>query len=132
MTMTKEGLKEYILIKKEIAQLEEQIMKLNEQKTSIKSQVITDMPVGSGEGREILDILVSIEEAIDKLNKNRVKLVSTLMEIENLIEGLDATERVLMRYRYINDLKWEQIALNMNYSWRQVHRIHNEILKKIA
>ncbi len=130
--MTKEGLKEYILIKKEIAQLEEQIMKLNEQKTSIKSQVITDMPVGSGEGREILDILVSIEEAIDKLNKNRVKLVSTLMEIENLIEGLDATERVLMRYRYINDLKWEQIALNMNYSWRQVHRIHNEILKKIA
>lgn len=130
--MTKEGLKEYILIKKEIVQLEEQIMKLNEQKTSIKSQVITDMPVGSGEGREILDILVSIEEAIDKLNKNRVKLVSTLMEIENLIEGLDATERVLMRYRYINDLKWEQIALNMNYSWRQVHRIHNEILKKIA
>ena len=130
--MTKEGLKEYILIKKEIVQLEELIMKLNEQKTSIKSQVITDMPVGSGEGREILDILVSIEEAIDKLNKNRVKLVSTLMEIENLIEGLDATERVLMRYRYINDLKWEQIALNMNYSWRQVHRIHNEILKKIA
>ena len=31
-----------------------------------------------------------------------------------------------MRYRYIDGLDWIDVAANMNYSWRHMHRIHSE------
>jgi DNA-directed RNA polymerase specialized sigma subunit len=38
-------------------------------------------------------------------------------------------EQEVLRLRYIKGLKWEEVALKMNYSWKQVHRIHSSALK---
>ena len=130
--MTKEELKEYNVLKDEVIQLEEQILFWEERKTSIKSQIISDMPKGEGESKELLDILVKIEETIKKLNKKTNKLIKKISEIEDKIESLEAIERVLMRYRYIDNLKMFQIAQKMNYSERQANNIHSSALKKIA
>ena len=129
--MTKEELKEYGVLKDEVVQLEEQIVFWEERKTSIKSQIISDMPRG-GDSKELLDILVGIEDTIKKLNKKLNKLVNKISDIEDTIENLGATERVLMRYRYIYNLKMFQIAQKMNYSERQANNIHSAALKKIA
>lgn len=130
--MTKKELKEYNVLKDEVMQLEEQILFWEERKTSIKSQIISDMPRCGGESKELLDILVGIEDTIKKLNKKINKLIKKICEIEDTIEELGATERVLMRYRYIDNLKMFQIAQKMNYSERQVNNIHSAALKKIA
>lgn len=130
--MTKVELKEYTVLKDEVVQLEEQIVFWEERKTSIKSQIISDMPRAEGESKELIDILVRIEDAIKNLNKKTNKLIKKISEIEDTIESLGATERVLMRYRYIDNLKMFQIAQKMNYSERQANNIHSAALKKIA
>ena len=89
MTMTKEELKEYGILKNEVVQLEEQIVFWEERKTSIKSQIISDMPRGGGDGKELLDILIGIEDIIKKLNKKITKLIKKISEIEDTIENLD-------------------------------------------
>jgi len=130
--MTKVELKEYTVLKDEVVQLEEQIVFWEERKTSIKSQIISDMPRAEGESKELIDILVRIEDTIKNLNKKTNKLIKKISEIEDTIESLGATERVLMRYRYIDNLKMFQIAQKMNYSERQANNIHSAALKKIA
>lgn len=130
--MTKDELKEYGILKDEVIQLEEQIVFWEERKTSIKSQIISDMPRGGGGSKELLDILIGIEDTIKTLNEKLKRLISKISEIENIIESLEAKERVLMRYRYIDNLKMFQIAERMNYSERHLNRVHSEVLKRIA
>ena len=130
--MTKDELKEYGILKDEVIQLEEQIVFWEERKTSIKSQIISDMPRGGGVSKELLDILIGIEDTIKTLNEKLKRLISKISEIENIIESLEAKERVLMRYRYIDNLKMFQIAERMNYSERHLNRVHSEVLKRIA
>ena len=130
--MTKKELQEYGILKDEVMQLEEQIVFWEERKTSIKSQIISYMPRSGGDGKELLDILIGIEDTIKKLNKKLTKLIKKISEIEDTIENLGTTERVLMRYKYIENLKMFQIAEKMNYSERHLNRVHSDVLKRIA
>ena len=130
--MTKDDLKEYTSIKRELKQIQFKLKELEERKTSIKSQIISDMPRGGGDGKELLDILIGIEDIIKKLNKKITKLIKKISEIEDTIENLDTIERLLIRYKYIENLKMFQIAEKMNYSERHLNRVHSDVLKRIA
>ena len=131
--MTKEELMQYHTIKTEIKQLQEKVQELEERKTSIKSQVITDMPVGNGESMDLLTILTIIEDTQEKLRMKSIELLDVMNEIEETIESIDdSLERCILRARYLQCKKWEQICVELNYSWRQIHRLHSNILKKIA
>ena len=44
----------------------------------------------------------------------------------------NATERIIMRLRYIEGYKWEKVCVETNYSWEGIHKIHRKILKKIS
>lgn len=59
------------------------------------------------------------------------KLAEGQVIIENIIEGLEPTERRLARFRYIDGLSWEDVCEQMSYSWRQTHRIHARMLDKL-
>ena len=131
--MTKEELMQYGSIELEVKQLKERIEYLEEKKTSIKSQVITDMPTGGGERTDILTLITKIEDSQIELIQKQSKLVDIMESIENTIDRLeDSTERIILRSRYLQCKKWEQICVELNYSWRQIHRLHSNILKKIA
>mgnify|MGYP003300942052 CR=1 FL=1 len=53
-------------------------------------------------------------------------------KIEEVIDSLqDATQRNIMRLRYLEGYKWEKICVIMNYSWEGIHKIHRNILEKI-
>lgn len=131
--MTKEELMQYGSIELEVKQIKERIEYLEEKKTSIKNQVITDMPVGGGEGADILTLITKIEDSQIELIQKQSKLVDIMESIEHTIDGLeDSTERLILRSRYLQCKKWEEICVELNYSWRQIHRLHSNILKKIA
>ena len=131
--MTKEELMQYGSIELEVKQIKERIEYLEEKKTSIKSQVITDMPTGGGERTDILTLITKIEDSQIELIQKQSKLVDIMESIENTIDRLeDSTERIILRSRYLECKKWEQICVELNYSWRQIHRLHSNILKKIA
>lgn len=131
--MGKEELMQYKTIKVEIKQLKERIKELEERKTSIKSQVITDMPTGNGEGTDILSLIVMIEDAEIELIQKEKQLIATMNKIEHTIDNVEnSLDRCILRARYIECKAWEQICVELNYSWRQIHRLHSNILKKIA
>lgn len=89
------------------------------------------MPRSSGD----TDVMASIVEQRSALCKRYLKkceeLDRALSEIESLLDQLDSRERVLMRHRYIEGMEWEKVCVEMNYSWRQTHRIHNQALEAL-
>ena len=60
------------------------------------------------------------------------RLAAAQILIEDMIEGLEPTERRLARFRYIDGLTWDAVCDKMNYSWRQTHRIHGRMLDKLV
>ena len=130
--MTKDDLKEYTSIKKELKQIQFKLKELEERKTSIKSMIISDLNVQtSHNNNSIEDLLIKIEECIEEYNKKEIKLYNKQLEIENCINSLEPTERIIARSRYIEGKTFEQIAVDLNYSWRHTIRIHGKILQKI-
>ena len=129
--ITKEELKEHIRLKQEIADLKENIEKLWLQAQSISATRITGAPAGSGSPDKIADNLARVDNLIQHYQQKVERLLIQQKRIEEAIESLPANERLLMRYRYIDGLDWIDVAANMNYSWRHMHRIHSKILKKL-
>lgn len=130
--MTKKDLEQFLTIKQEIKQLNEQKALLEEQKTSIKSQIITDLPKGGGTVKLLEDIIIEIEDIIVEIAKKSVELATQMLKIENCIENLESNERRLIRYKYLKGMPYNKIEMEMNYSIRHLKRIHAEILEKIA
>lgn len=132
--MTKENLKEYIAIKEELKQISYKLKELEERKTSIKSKIITDMPInfnGFSSNNSIDDLLIKIEECIEEYRKKEILLYNKQLEIEKAINILKANERVIMRMRYIEGYKWDEISIITNYSEENIYKIHRNSLKKI-
>lgn len=64
------------------------------------------------------------------LKEERLERVRCYQKIERQIRQMEnEDEQEVLRVRYIKGLKWEEVALKMNYSWKQVHRIHSSALK---
>ena len=81
----------------------------------------------------------------DKIGKTVAKIVDKQNEINDMINHLvdkkdeasklidqleDQNERMVLRRRYLKGMKWEDICVDMGYSWRRVHYIHSDALKK--
>ncbi len=62
---------------------------------------------------------------LEMLSERRKEILRTIDMIKN--EKL----RTLLRYRYIHGKTFEQIAVDMNYSWRQTIRFHGYALEAV-
>lgn len=130
--MTKQELKSYINQKREIVQLQEQIEQIKQQIYLVSSTRITGAPGGSGSLDKIADNIARLDELMRYYVEKLQQTVERQKRIEKEIENLPEQERVLMRYRYIEGLEWTAVAVKMNYSWKQTHRIHGNALQKLS
>jgi len=62
-----------------------------------------------------------------KYRYQRAKLCTEIKDKINRMENED--EKDVLMYRYVKLMKWEDIAVKMGFSWKQVHRIHARALK---
>ena len=77
--------------------------------------------------------LEMIEETQRKIDQKLQKLVKLKYEISKAIEQLpDQEERMVLRYRYLNDCSWEDISALLNVSERTVYRIHGSALQHFS
>ena len=74
---------------------------------------------------KVLEIDVEINREIGELQIVRQEIHAALNQLE------DENLKLLMEYRYIDGLTWEQVAEKMHYSWRHTCRLHGEALAKI-
>ena len=61
--------------------------------------------------------------------KVRYLRIQKCTEITNKIERLEnEDEKDVLLYRYIKLMRWEDIAVSMEYSWQHIHKIHARAL----
>lgn len=69
----------------------------------------------------------------DIINAKIDTLIDLKMKVSSEIDQLDKAEhRLLLRQRYVNQKSFEEIAVQMGYEIRQIHRIHGNALQKMS
>lgn len=93
--------------------------------------VLSGMPHGGSTTRE--DTYVKIVDLSREIDAEIDAYVDMRRDIETTIETVDdETLRTLLRYRYLFDRTWEEIAVKMNYTYRHITRMHGNALNKIT
>lgn len=127
----KEALHSYNALCRERGQISEKIRRL-EASLGASAQGSDGMPHGSG----ISDPTARTAEALAELKAEYENMlpdiVQTCIQVERMIGSLEPTERTIARYRYIDGMTWEEVAVATGYSWRQVHRIHGRLLEHLT
>ena len=117
------------LINSDIQELEQ----LKALSRSISSPNLSGMPSGSRKqeapfvnaAMKIVDLEKVIDAEIDRF-------VDLKKEIRTVISTAeDNSQQLCLKPRYLQFLKWESVATEMDLSLKQVHRIHNEALQAI-
>lgn len=109
--MTKTTLETYRALKREVRQL-----------TRLIRSPEADLARETETGR---DLLAYYEEKRDRL-------VETLRRIENAIDALEPTERVILRGRYIEGRSWTAVCQEVHYSRSRAFQIHDAAMRKLA
>ncbi len=74
--------------------------------------------------------LGDIIEMERKLQKELYELVMLKKQMLSALEKMsNRDERLLLTYRYMDNVSWEEIAGNLSVSMRTVHRIHSSALQ---
>ena len=130
--MTKQELQSYYWLRKNIEKLEHKLLELESEATRMTTRITHDPRGGSGNSDKLGGIVAEIVSVQEKINSKLQRSYITMSGIEQAIELLPSREAYLIRARYIELKAWEQICVDMSYSWRQIHYIHSEALRILA
>ena len=84
-------------------------------------------------GRPTEDTVIRLMNYNDEANQYTDKLVDLKVQIAEEIMRLDSdNHRMVLRERYIHCKKFEQIAVDMNYDYSWVIKLHRQALKKFG
>ena len=73
-----------------------------------------------------------IVELEKEINDDIDKLVDLKSIARKAIESLDNDiEKMVLYKRYFENKTFEQISVELNYSWRRIHQFHGDALKKL-
>jgi hypothetical protein len=90
---------------------------------------LSDMPKGGDNSSKIEVMSEKIMELDQQISDELGKLVIVRSEIEAAIHDVpNQIYRELLERRYIRGQYWEQIAVDMNYDYRYVLKIHGRAL----
>lgn len=129
--MTKERLRNYQRIKDELVQIHRQVEEIEAALLHPKVQKLTGMPSAPSHGNATENMIAKHLELLEWYKYKEAELASEQLAIEQAIEDLEQRERMLLRYRYIDGLTWEQVCIAMGYEWAQTHRIHGKALEQL-
>ena len=108
----------------EIQSLEELLTKTTQAFGETPVQLRPSDHIGAGTAR--------LADARNEAEKALCRLVDLKQEIETAIFSLPERKMGnLLFKRYVLGKTFEQIAADMNYSWRQIHRLHNAALAQL-
>jgi len=110
-----------------------QVATLNELATKCTS-TLTGMPRNPNRGTstmadavcKIIDLQAEINRDIDSLVDLKREMVAVIKAVENI------EHQTLLEKRYLCYQTWEQIAVDMGYSVRQLYRLHDEALENVV
>lgn len=124
-------LKRYKQIDKEIDQLLLEKSEIFSLGTKI-TPTYSDMPKGTGASDKVQSTVEKLGALEKKIDSKIDEWYEAKLNIEKAIHTVESdTLRLLLRYRYINGWTWEKIAVEMNYAYRNVTRLHGKAINLI-
>ena len=103
--------------------------------TSVPSTDFSKERVQGGKlpGDRISNIIAKIVDLEKQINDEIDHFVDLKKEIHDVIEAVKSPDqRLVLRCMYIEFLTWEKTAEIMNYSIKQIHRIHSAALQNVV
>lgn len=130
--MTKKEFREIIyldhLINSKIRLLDN--LKFN--RLQVKSmQIKTDVVQESRNGNRQEDLIIRIMDLEKEITKDIDSLICEKKKAKTVIDKLDGPYRLVMSMRYLECMKWEEIAYRIGYSIQAVYKIHGQALKRV-
>lgn len=108
--MTKEELLQYRAKCRELQQIRNKIQEIRSDARSAKAICYQDEPKSRGEPVAAVQSYIEKLEVLSDLYEQQAKaLVEATIAVERALASLPPELRTLMRYRYIDGLKWETI-----------------------
>lgn len=97
----------------------------------LPSKVIDDMPHGGAGDQDLSEFAAQYDAICRKIKEQYRKSIRIYEQISDAIEAMEGGEglKTLLRYRYISGYSWEQVAVNMHYSYRRVTQLHGLALE---
>lgn len=132
MNKIKARLNEYKWIQENINNLENRLLEIDTKLQKITNTLQADIVQVSKDSDKwtlLIQKKLDLQELINAEVANGYK---EMAKLEGLISELSEREKLLIRYRYIDCLEWELICVKMHYSWRQIHYIHSDALRKLS
>lgn len=119
-------LESYKWLNAEIEDDEERLARLDARLYSPGAVNISDMPKG---GQPVtMDSLVAQKmELEERINRKCMKRRAILDSIERMA---NARDRLILKYRFVDDLTHDEVAERINYSNMQVRRYYEEALER--
>lgn len=110
-----------------------QVASLNDLATKCTS-TLTGMPRNPNRGTSTMaDAVAKIVDLQAEINRDIDRLVDLKREMVAVIKAVENIEyQTLLEKRYLCYQTWEQIAVDMGYSVRQLYRLHDEALENVA
>ena len=127
---TKEYLSQAYRLDQRINSKLEQVESLNELATKVTA-TLTGIPKNSNRATSnMADTVTKIIDLQQEINNDIDCLVDLKREIVEVIHSVENIEcQTLLELRYLCFKTWEQIAVDMNYTVRNIHLLHKEALQ---
>lgn len=104
--MSEKELSKYYNLKREVQDLEDRIKEFG---SGVKSVPIKEVSVSSSHSTK--SIQETKVELVSRYTEKRIEALEQYLAIERYIEDVEDVEiRNIMRYRYLDLMKWEEIA----------------------
>lgn len=119
-------------IKREQVEIKRKLTTIRWNMQSPGKPSLDGMPPGSG-GDDALTVQIAAVDELEKLyQESEAALIQAQIDIEQMIMELESPiERQVLRYRYLDGMKWEKISVKMNYSESHIHRFYSRALRKL-
>lgn len=125
--MTKESLKQCYYLHLELKKLDEKIMRL-ESKCQGGAIILTDMPRGGIPP----DFMTELADIVRYRERLRSDILCEIAAVEQFIADIpDSRTRLIFRLRYVDGMKWDDIAEKVDYDERHVRRLHGKTYNQL-
>ena len=116
-----------------IKSLEEEIETMKELAVSIGSISQNEKVMSSVSQDRIADIICKIEDRVAELKIKMTEYIQLRAEVMATISKIDNDDYQQILYkRYCQMKKWEEIALEMSYTYQWVCKLHERALRVIS
>lgn len=127
--MTKETLMQCSAKRRELQQISRRIETLRADARSTKAVCYDSEPKSKGEPTAAVQRYIEqLEELSALYEEKKADLMQDIITVERAISVLPSDLRMLMRYRYIDGYKWEQVNEMMCISEPTSKRMHRKAL----